>query len=243
MDSKAVHRIATSLKQPVRFDSKIKVWSIGALTFTAKEIAKMSSADLRAKVHTKVKPGETLTQTAKQMREESKDGNSDVAKAMEIVRKQTGGKVTSELKEHAAAKGAKGAAAKGASKKKRGKRKSNGGGTEGMEAGVMKIDGDPVKTPKHPRDGLLWLKQWGIHKWALRTKAKLHDADSDVQRLLRKPTQFYTPGEIKQIAKVVFNKYDRTILDKPDEHSKYAVKVAETCKKIAEAMLKEANGK
>lgn len=259
MDSKSVHRVAESLGLKRHYDAKLKLWTIGdgatAVKLTVDEVAKMHSGQMREKLYAKLKPGEAITTTGKQYVAEQKDGDtspaqaadvkprSDVAQAAELL-KQTGGGVTAALQEHAEQ------VAAGKADMKQKKSKAKGAAKSGeqkkrtppkREAGVFKIDGNVPQKPKRAPDGKLWLRSFGIHKWALRNKVKQHDGDKDTQKLLAQPTQFYSPADIKRIAKVVFDSFDRETLKDREKHTAYAIKCAESARKIAEAMLEAAS--
>lgn len=227
MDSKSVHRVAESLGFKSHFDSKLKLWTIGGLALTVEEVASMSSLKLREKL---TPSGGTVVLTGKQLIAESKDSGSDLAAASQI------------LGEHKpAATPAKAAKPK----REKSSAKSNGDKPKTKrtppkrEANVFKIDGNPPTKPKRDADGKLWLRSFGIHKWALRNKAKARGADKDVQKLLAQPTHFYSRPDIKRIARVVFDDHDKSTLKAREQHTAYAIKCAEDARKIAEAMLQE----
>ena len=257
MDSKSVHRVAESCGLKRHYDAKLKLWTIGegdkALRFTVDEVAKMNSGAMREKLHARFKPGHVISTSARQLIAEAQDGDtptskaevseqvsSDVAQAAELL-KQTGGGVTAALQEHAENVAA-GKAPPVSSKQRKTKGAAKGGVKKEKsvkrEAGVVKIDGNPPTKPTREVEGKLWLRQFGIHKWALRTKAKVHEAPAEVVKLLKQSTQWYSAADMRQIVKhAVFTDQDKKLLANPEGHTDYAIKCAKSARDIAEKVL------
>lgn len=210
MDSKSVRRVCESLGAPARYNSAQKLWTIEGKS----KVHEISSADIATM------PSRTLrallldqpTGTPQVPANVSKDDIANAQKILGIKKSST---------EKKAAKAAKRSAKK-------------------SELSTFAID---CATPRKPGrkmkadEGKLWLTAFGIHKWALRQKAKKHGAPSDVQKLLAKPTKWYAKAEMRDIVKVVFDDQDKLILKQRDDVSPRLVKIAETSRKIAETII------
>lgn len=254
MDSKSVHRVASSLQVAARYDSKLKVWTIDGKTFTVDEISKLSSTQLRKAIR-----GDTSEPAAQQQTPEQKQeaqgtsdagapaGESDLAKASALLQ-QTGGGVTAALQEHAANVAAGKEQAVGT---KKGKKK--GGGTKKQQKAVnpdiiqvacVKVTFPAKKKAKRTSEddnGKIWLPSVGISKWQTRQKMIARDNKEGAKELNKNKTQYLTPAEARQFAKYVFDDTDKKILASPDKYSERAVKYAKDARDAAEALLAAAS--
>ncbi len=229
MDSKSVHRVAASLNVASRFDSTQKVWEVGEHRFTAEEIAKLSSKELR---ETLTPTGAPVVTTGRQYVKEANDGNSSVKDAMDVVKRNKPKQDETES----------------APRKPRAPKPA--ASDDGLErVALFKLKWGGKSKPKRDGEsvaGKLWLRSFGMSKWTLRAKMKAHATSTEIQQLAKRSTQWYTPAEIKQLAKGVFDDVDKQVLANRERYTKKAVHYSEDARDLAEAMIAAAaaaNGK
>lgn len=233
MDSKSVHRVAESLKVARHYDSKLKIWTIDGVTLSVDEIAKMSSLQLREKIIGK--NGGTLSTTAKQMKAESSDGGTDVEKAADMLKKNSGDKVAKSIAENASNPKPKRA--------RKAPKKSDA--DEGKEqVACVKVTFPAKKKAKRTAEDekdMIWLPSVGISKWQTRQKMIARGNKEDARAWGKNKTQYLTPAEAKQFAKVVFDDVDKKVLAHPEKYTEKAVKYAKEALAAAEALLAAAS--